>query len=1222
MENGMIRMPLRLKWGKKSGRYDLSQEIYVLSVYVGDHLLVQCTLHSESTAHQCMHFLREKVELTQSNFFAFRYQMRCNDPDRRMMRWVEMNKPLRKQLEKYSYKKCAVHLAILFHTPNIFALSDPTARSLYYHLLKLDVLNGRLILDTEKYHNLAAYSLQVDYGDYEKQLHTMEFLRTLPLLPPDAIYERLSGMESSYAAFLYIVEVQQCEGYGEEFFNAKDDESTQIKIGHTQEGLVVKRCHGSPLKYRWQEIKDITSTKRCLQIKCKDSTSGVYTLEDTEMARYVAMVFCWQWQYYLTDAIQHKSVPMSINNLQGSIRTFGSQPPPSRYTSNDLMNSISANSEFGSSSITANSRHRYSAASSNRTTSSMYNINSVTPRNTPTVHAVKSFQHATNSTNRARSMTSTSNQLLSTAAGSAPSLVQHSVIDQTLSHTTVVTKPNVVYRPSMTTRDQSMTTSNVSPVPQNHVSDISADNTLEKERQSLKEAIEQQNSGNIAGSSPEIHMIGTGNSRNQNGSHFMRRAQSNVRGYPPNQSDRFFDEKVESLWSAIQTNSNQKQFDEQSVPSVSASSGSSSSRIAQRFALANNQPNRLYSNGHVISSSSASRPPGQSISYPLPQLDMSIPPPIYNGFSIPPTPLLRDRQQQSSPPAHFYYQQGSQSVTSTDSSRRLNVAESDTQSLNENDIELRSASRSSQPTAESTDPNMLNQSKHALLNGVAKSGALNSMEQKPLTSTDKMDTRVMLPPTKRNLSGYINASNVQIPIGSKLLRYIISQHPMKSVIDDFWQMIWISKAQLIVSLVNPHQEKLTVDGYSITQTQKNTTDKYQTTTSVLLLKCRNGQRRTVYHVQTTDINDEGLPSVEGFLAFVDGVNSIKRHIENERLSGVEASKSRSKSLTRSNLIDVTNRSPNDNAEGSSSGWKRKLRFTASPSGHNGSIHSEVSESSKTSSTISQAGDEHIGILDDGSESVEPPVVVHCTNGANESGIFCLVDALIQSVENNIEIDDVPALLKLLRDQRMMLIKNAAEEMVFGYLAAAVAGSAILYANLPTRLTLGSIYPTAAYLSQAKILPIEKGKDAANLFEKGPVLVMAVRRPGCMFCRREAEQLNTLKDKFDRKNIKVIGVLHELEGAEEFRPFLKGDLYFDPEKHFYGPSQRWLPFWMGGLRFSTYYNAYLTKKDNVKGNMKGEGRLLGGVYLIKNNELAYVHLEGNEEFAGISFKNFR
>lgn len=35
------------------------------------------------------------------------------------------------------------------------------------------------------------------------------------------VYERLTGMKSAYAAFLYIVDVQQCEGYGEEAFTAK-----------------------------------------------------------------------------------------------------------------------------------------------------------------------------------------------------------------------------------------------------------------------------------------------------------------------------------------------------------------------------------------------------------------------------------------------------------------------------------------------------------------------------------------------------------------------------------------------------------------------------------------------------------------------------------------------------------------------------------------------------------------------------------------------------------------------------------------------------------------------------------------------------------------------------------------------------------------------------------------------------------------------------------------
>lgn len=126
--SSMIRMPLKLRLGKNSGRYDLSQDIYVLSVFVGDYLLVQCTLTSDSTALQCIAFLKEKIELAQSQFFALRYQMKCNDPDRRMMRWVEMEKPLRKQLEKWACKPRQVQLAILFHTPNVFVLNDPIAR--------------------------------------------------------------------------------------------------------------------------------------------------------------------------------------------------------------------------------------------------------------------------------------------------------------------------------------------------------------------------------------------------------------------------------------------------------------------------------------------------------------------------------------------------------------------------------------------------------------------------------------------------------------------------------------------------------------------------------------------------------------------------------------------------------------------------------------------------------------------------------------------------------------------------------------------------------------------------------------------------------------------------------------------------------------------------------------------------------------------------------------
>jgi protein tyrosine phosphatase len=53
---------------------------------------------------------------------------------------------------------------------------------------------------------------------------------------------------------------------------------------------------------------------------------------------------------------------------------------------------------------------------------------------------------------------------------------------------------------------------------------------------------------------------------------------------------------------------------------------------------------------------------------------------------------------------------------------------------------------------------------------------------------------------------------------------------------------------------------------------------------------------------------------------------------------------------------------------------------------------------------------------------QPPIIVHCGDGATESGVYLLVDAIMQSIENNVEID-IPNMLRNLRQQRMYLIRN-------------------------------------------------------------------------------------------------------------------------------------------------------------------------------------------------------
>uniref|UniRef100_A0AC34FWF5 Thioredoxin domain-containing protein n=1 Tax=Panagrolaimus sp. ES5 TaxID=591445 RepID=A0AC34FWF5_9BILA len=184
----------------------------------------------------------------------------------------------------------------------------------------------------------------------------------------------------------------------------------------------------------------------------------------------------------------------------------------------------------------------------------------------------------------------------------------------------------------------------------------------------------------------------------------------------------------------------------------------------------------------------------------------------------------------------------------------------------------------------------------------------------------------------------------------------------------------------------------------------------------------------------------------------------------------------------------------------------------------------------------------------------------------------------------------------------------------GYGAVSAVVGAILYANLPTSITIGAAAPTVDYLLNAKLIKIDDEKDVLagkqirgkDLFEKGPTLIMAIRRPGCQFCRHEAKKISELKDQLNAAGVQLVGVVHETHGVNEFKPYLNGDVYYDVDRKFYGPKERWMPVWLGFLRLSTYMNAYRT--SGTKGNFEGEGRLLGGVFLINKDKMVYSHLE--------------
>lgn len=98
------------------------------------------------------------------------------------------------------------------------------------------------------------------------------------------------------------------------------------------------------------------------------------------------------------------------------------------------------------------------------------------------------------------------------------------------------------------------------------------------------------------------------------------------------------------------------------------------------------------------------------------------------------------------------------------------------------------------------------------------------------------------------------------------------------------------------------------------------------------------------------------------------------------------------------------------------------------------------------------------------------------------------------------------------------------------------------------------------------------------------------------CREEAQELSSLQPQIDAHGFNLFGIVHEEPGVDKFRPFFNGPIYLDSERRFYGPKERWM-FLSGFIRPSVWSAIFRARGKGIDGNMKGEGRLLGGVFVV-------------------------
>ncbi|XP_014673268.1 PREDICTED: redox-regulatory protein FAM213A-like [Priapulus caudatus] len=110
--------------------------------------------------------------------------------------------------------------------------------------------------------------------------------------------------------------------------------------------------------------------------------------------------------------------------------------------------------------------------------------------------------------------------------------------------------------------------------------------------------------------------------------------------------------------------------------------------------------------------------------------------------------------------------------------------------------------------------------------------------------------------------------------------------------------------------------------------------------------------------------------------------------------------------------------------------------------------------------------------------------------------------------------------------------------------------------------------------------------------------------------REARELSSLRPLLEEQGFGLYAVVHEVLGVPEFKPFFgDGEVFLDKERKFYGPKERWEGL-TSILSFKVINNMRRASKKGVSGNLKGEGRLLGGVFAIsaRGRGIVFEHYE--------------
>ncbi|XP_010190570.1 PREDICTED: tyrosine-protein phosphatase non-receptor type 3 isoform X2 [Mesitornis unicolor] len=237
----------------------------ICNVHFLDGSVQSFKVNKQDTGQILLDMTYNQLGVTEKEYFG----LQQNETSVDSPRWLEPNKPIRKQLK--GGFPCTLRFRVRFFIPDPNVLKNSFSRHLFFLQLKTDIVEGRLSCPINSAVVLASYAVQSQLGDYNAAVHHSGYLSNYNFIPEqnkdfltkvESLHEQHSGLKQSEAESCYINIARTLEFYGVELHSGRDLHNLDLMIGIASSGIAVYRKLICTSFYPWVNILKISFKRK------------------------------------------------------------------------------------------------------------------------------------------------------------------------------------------------------------------------------------------------------------------------------------------------------------------------------------------------------------------------------------------------------------------------------------------------------------------------------------------------------------------------------------------------------------------------------------------------------------------------------------------------------------------------------------------------------------------------------------------------------------------------------------------------------------------------------------------------------------------------------------------------------------------------------------------------------------------------------------------------